>query len=238
MQPPMLSRMSVLVSTLSQVSRPEGTCVACCPFCKSHTDETAFRNLRQGTSSHCCMVYAKSILHAYRGTAQCRTWAAAKVWASVLTLQQHSCYLHDNPAACMQTLTASQSASMVYGVTLLVKACRVNILRISGTDLLWRDSRHEAAAVVPRSILQPDEGVDGVAEEGREGDAMQEPDLRTDSQLRQSHPCAQRTQEFQRWHLLCKAWSRQAIRLPADGPSLQGPKAGKSTSSTVIMGAQ
>ena len=36
MQPAMLSRMSVLVSTLSQVSRPEGICGAGCPLCKSH----------------------------------------------------------------------------------------------------------------------------------------------------------------------------------------------------------
>ena len=33
MQPPMLSCMSVLVSTLSQVSRPVGKCCGDAPFC-------------------------------------------------------------------------------------------------------------------------------------------------------------------------------------------------------------
>ena len=57
-------------------------------------------------------------------------------------------------------------------------------LRMGGTDLLWRDGWQEAAAVVPLSVLQPDEGVDGVAEEGHKRNAMQEPNLHRDPRLR------------------------------------------------------
>ena len=47
----------------------------------------------------------------------------------------------------------------------------------SRLPLLLGDDWHDAAAVIPRRVLQPDEGVDGVAEEGRVGHATQEPNL-------------------------------------------------------------
>ncbi len=39
----------------------------------------------------------------------------------------------------------------------------------SRLPLLLCDDRHDAAAVVPYRVLKADEGVDGVAEEGRVG---------------------------------------------------------------------